>query len=167
MMAIKKLARSKKAETMPLEAEYTLYFIIAAMIIGLFATILTIAVSNYKTSTSIITDNLRTTIAEYRLLNSPECFAHEDKALKRIYPSTIDIGKFTQERLDSCMGQLGYGICFNLELKKMDGSSIKNIKTKNYKSPKNVETGDWIVNVFDNNDVHAAILKINRGRQCS
>lgn len=167
MAAIKKLIRSKKGQDMPSESEYTIYFIIAAIIIGLFAMLLTIAVSNYRTSTSIIADDLKTTIAEYRLLNSPDCFAYEDKGLKRTYPTTIDIGKFTQERLDSCMGQLGYGICFNLELKNMGDKSVKDIKTKNYKSPKSIMTEDWPVNVIDKDNIYPAVLRINSGRQCT
>lgn len=104
---------SKKAEesTTPEAPNRAIYFIIAAAIISIFAVFLVIATSSYQVETTSIIGNLENVVLEYRLLNSPECFAYQDKTTKRVYPHVIDAEKFTNERALECIHTYS-GLCF-------------------------------------------------------
>lgn len=97
-------------------------------------------------------------LISYRFLNSPMCFAFEDKESKRSYPQVIDIEKFTEQNLNNCYSAKGTNVkAFRLTLSY--GTDKKTIATSNWqgfiKSGKTIQAF-----VYDKNQLQKAELFI-------
>ncbi len=80
-----------------------IYWPIAAFMV-VVATLLLVFVffPNYERSLVEVPPQLQAELISLRFLNTPECFTYQDPATGRIFAGVIDLGKFTQERLDTC-----------------------------------------------------------------
>lgn len=157
-----KIFKSKKAQELPSTPDYTIYFMIAAAIIAIFALFLVIITSVYQVETTTILGNLESSVMEFRLLNSPECFAYQDKVTKRIYSHTIDLEKFNQERVMKCIG-LQSSVCFKAELL---GSIAKSVSW-NYRKPQEVRVTIWPVTVKSKDIEKSALMAISTSKKCA
>ena len=161
-MRKQKIFNNKKAQELPGTPEYTIYFMIAAAIIAIFALFLVIITSVYQVETTTILGNLESAVMEFRLLNSPECFAYQDKTTKRIYAHTIDLEKFNQEQIPKCIG-LQSSVCFKTELL---GSIAKSVSW-NYRRPEEIKVSVWPVMVKGKDTEKSALMAISTSKRCT
>ncbi|MFO8016668.1 MAG: hypothetical protein R6U32_06185 [Candidatus Woesearchaeota archaeon] len=159
---IPKIIESKKAEG-PGAPNYAIYFIISGVIIALFAVFLVIATSAYHVETTSILGGLQSTVAEFRLLNSPECFVHQDDDTERIYSHIIDMEKFDEERLEGCMGE-GSPVCIKVDLEYDDEAT--SLETPNYKNPEEIKVSRWPVVVKEDDELKRGEMRISTSKKC-
>lgn len=161
---MKMTIRSKKAQNLPQEPVYTIYFMIAAALIALGAVFLVVFTSSYQVETTSILGDLESIVLEFRLLNSPECFVYQDKITKRIYSHTIDLEKFTQERVSKCISPVS-SVCFKAELKAGE-NVIKSLQSPNYKAPEKVEVSIWPVKIKSQDQEKSGFMVISTSKKC-
>lgn len=159
-----KIQYSKKAQTMPQEPTYAIYFMIAAALLAMGAIFLVVFTSSYQVETTSILGELESIVMEFRLLNSPECFVYQDLTTKRIFPHVIDLVKFTDERISECISPVS-GICFKAELKS-NNKIIKSVKSQNYQAPHDIKVSAWPVIIKGNGLEKSGFIIISTSRSC-
>ncbi|MFC1731643.1 hypothetical protein ACFL6I_15105 [candidate division KSB1 bacterium] len=160
-----KLLKNKKAQSLPEEPNYAIYFMIAAAIIAMFAIFLVIATSTYQVETTSILGGLESSVLEFKLLNSPECFVYQDKITKRVYSHVIDLEKFTDETVSKCINPWSK-VCFSAELN-IDDKTIRTVKNSRYIAPKEVKVSIWPVKIRSKDDEKSGFMHIKTSKQCS
>ena len=108
---------------------FTFYWIIAGILLTMAIFASAIVISSYQSKVLEIPGELEAQLITLRLVNNADCFAFEDLA-GHVVQSSIDMDKFTQERLDDCYfpgGKQGFrDITFGLELEE------ESLRTENY-----------------------------------
>src|SRR3989344_3952766 len=108
----------------------TIYWMIASFVIGVLMIAFVIIIAGYQGKLTAVPGELKTGFITLRFVTSPDCFAYQD-ATGRVFPYTIDLSKFTEERMVLCYltdPEKGYET-FNFRLMLGDGTSVK---TNNY-----------------------------------
>src|SRR3989344_1588865 len=77
-------------------------YIIFGFIFVAFCLLLLYIITVEITNVAEIPGGLESYIFIQRFLNSPDCFAYQEKDTLRIYPGIIDLERFAQENLDKC-----------------------------------------------------------------
>ena len=79
----------------------TIYWMIASFIIGVLMIAFVIFIVGYQGKLTAIPGELKTGFITLRFVTNPDCFAYQD-ATGRTFPYTIDLSKFTEERMNLC-----------------------------------------------------------------
>lgn len=130
-----------------ISAEKLIFYILFGFVFIGFCFVLLYIIIEENSEKIQIPEGLESFIFIQRFLNNPECFAYQDLDTLRIYPGIIDLGKFTQERFDSCYKGK---IQFRLKIKD------KTIETSDFKSKKGYEKPILIFkdNKFENEKLY-------------
>ncbi len=113
-------------------ARKTIFWMIAGFLIAIIILAFTFTIADYRSKLTYVPPQMKAEFITLRFANIPQCFAYRDEVTGRVYSSTIDLAKFTRERLFSCYhtdpkeGYQDYN--FRLVLKKTN----KEIFTNNY-----------------------------------
>ena len=83
-------------------ARKSISWMIMGSILTMAVLVLAIVLSIYQSTIFSVPGELQASIISQRFVNTPECFTYQDPVTGRIYPGTIDIQKFTQERMNDC-----------------------------------------------------------------
>ncbi len=142
------------------ESKKGLFFLIAVALILVMIVGLVWIFSAYTSVKLTTSDILYYTVYESRFLSSPDCFAYSDFNTGNVYVGTIDIAKFTSDRLNSCYKQSqGSGYEFLLTLN-YEGQQ-KEIYTQNYGASANEQASMYVL-VFDGTKITKGELLIDR-----
>ena len=123
------------------------YFIICLFFLTFSFLIFGFIIKSQLSSTTTFPDNLETTILINRFLNSPECFAYQDKEIDRTYLGVIDLEKFNKKNLEKCYFTDDNNLkAFKLTLKSPD-IQIKdnNVFTSNWDTRRSTQTSQYII----------------------
>ncbi len=105
-------------------ARKTIYWTIAGVIITMVVFAYVLILSSYAGRLTFVPNQLRGELISLRFTNTAECFAYQDTVTGRVYPGTIDLAKFSEERLNNCYftdPQKGYeDYNFELVLQNLD-----------------------------------------------
>jgi len=164
MRSVWKSKRGEGEERTQEAPNYSIYFLIVAIIVPLFAIFLVIATSSYSVETTSILGNLESAVVGFRILNSPECFVYQDEATKRTYPHTIELKKCTPERLEACMGNMS-GVCFKSQIK-VGGEVMKELQSRNYRRPSEIKVSVWPIKAKDEGEERQGFMIISTSKQC-
>jgi len=80
-------------------ARKTIYWMITGFVITLIILAFVLILANFKGRVQSVPPELNAEFISLRFTNIPECFAYQDPVTNRIYSGTIDIKKFTNERM--------------------------------------------------------------------
>ena len=120
-------------------AKKQIYF----MIIGFVMTLILIGtfmmMSKYKANLMEYPPELESSLINMGFVNNPGCFAYQDESSGRVFHNTIDIKKFTNERMNN--------FCYPLE--KQEGYIQYNFKMVLENSAKEVVTNNY----YNKNDL--------------
>ncbi len=83
-------------------ASKSIYWMIVAFIVTMLILVFTFLLSGYKERLVGVPGELEADFVSLRFFNNPDCFAYQDPATGKNYLGSIDLSKFTQERLDAC-----------------------------------------------------------------
>ncbi len=83
-------------------ARKQIYWMIAGVLITATIIAFALIMSGYQRKLVEVPEELRAELISLRFVNAPECFTYQDSVTGRVFPGTIDVNKFTQERLDKC-----------------------------------------------------------------
>lgn len=83
-------------------ARKAIYWMIAGVVITMTVIGFALIMSSYQNKLIDIPPELKAELFVLRFLNTPECFTYQDSITGRIFPGTIDLSKYTQERLNLC-----------------------------------------------------------------
>ena len=96
-------ARGDGAFTLMYKVVFSIFFIIVVtMIFIAFGTLL----FSYKSSLMAVPSELQADVIAYRFTHSADCFGYTDET-GRVYSRTVDLSKFTVEKLNACYGVTG------------------------------------------------------------
>jgi hypothetical protein len=113
-------------------ARKTIFWMIAGFLIAIIILAFTFTIADYRSKLTYVLPQMKAEFITLRFANIPQCFAYKDDLTGRVYSSTIDLEKFTKERLFSCYHtepKEGYqDFNFRLVLK----NANKEIFTNNY-----------------------------------
>lgn len=134
--------RSKKAQEteIPLIGQKLVFFAFGIFVIGLLAVGFIMTTSSYVYKTTVMPKGLQRDLYITRFLSSPLCFAYQDQETRRVYPSYVDVSKFSGQQLASCLGfPAGKNdLCYELRLAaiqpKERGVVIGDIEEKEFES---------------------------------
>lgn len=107
---------------------WTIIGIVITMVVFMFA----FTISSYKSNLTKVPVEIRSELITLRFVNSPDCFAYQDKNTGRVFPGVIDMDKFSEEQLRKCYfteSERGYkDFNFRIVLE----SSFEELVTNNY-----------------------------------
>lgn len=83
-------------------ARKTIYWGISMLIISIIVLAYVFIIVGYKERLTVYPPELIAELLSLRFTNAPECFAHQDPVTKQTILGTIDLSKFTIERLNKC-----------------------------------------------------------------
>lgn len=109
-----------------------------------------VVIGAYKNSALILPNKLQTQLIANRFVTSPDCFAYQDPVTKRVDIGTIDLKKFTLERMNDCY-QTKDSHEFNYRIKLEELK--KEIKSNNFYLNTEQFTLRRIVNVRDGENI--------------
>jgi len=133
------------------------YCVVGFVLVAMFFLIIWLVYSN-KSDISEIPIGLENYLMVQRFLNSPSCFAFQDKDSNRVYQWTIDFKKFNQDMLNKCYNEettsvKAYRLTLNYGNKKIT------INTRNWEGfLKKAETKNVII--YDEGKIQRAELFI-------
>lgn len=159
-----KSRRAEEVEETPEAPNYSIYFMIAGAIIALFAVFLVIATSTYQVEVTSILGNLESTVMEFRILNSPDCFIYQDPVTKRAYPHVIDLERFTEESVMRCISPSSV-VCFECELE-VGGNVVGTVESQNYRFPQDIKVTLWPVKVRIKDGERQGFMRISTSKTC-
>lgn len=110
----------------------TIYWMIAAFVIGLIIVAFAFILAGHNSKLNNVPIELRGKLIALRFVNSPDCFAYQDKETGRVLTGVLDKSKFTVGQLNECYSTDpadGFKE-FNFRLKL--ASSEESINTNNY-----------------------------------
>lgn len=94
-------------------------------------------------------------IYKQRFLDSPDCFAYQDKETGNVYPGIIDKAKFTKETLNNCYGENKQS---NYEFQlRIDNEAP--IETENYGFPQKIIDPIFVL-IYNNDTIEKGMLNI-------
>ncbi|MBI2573376.1 hypothetical protein HYV86_05930 [Candidatus Woesearchaeota archaeon] len=114
-------------------ASKSMYWLVMGFTISLLLISFVFLISGYKDKLTHVPAEVRSDFISLRFANNPDCFAFQDELTGNVIIGSIDLAKFTQERLDDCYKtpeELGHReINFRLQLK---NTLAAQIATNNY-----------------------------------
>lgn len=114
-------------------ASKTIYWMIVGFTVSMLIIAFAFLISGYKEKLTGIPGELKADFISLRFVNNPDCFAYQDPNTNQLYLGSIDLTKFTQDRLDDCYKtpqELGYhNINFRL---KLQTTTAPELITNNY-----------------------------------
>lgn len=113
-------------------ARKTIYWTLIIFVITMVILAFWFTVGNFRSKATYLPLITKAELLSQRFINSPDCFAYVDIKTGQVLGSTIDIIKFTEERINACYQEDVFkGMNFQLTLETAGGQ--KTI----------VKTGDW------------------------
>ena len=83
-------------------ATKTIYWMIAAFVISMLIVAFVLLVTGYLGKLTYVSPILKGGLISLKFVNNADCFAYQDPVSERVFPGTIDLTKFTSERMDEC-----------------------------------------------------------------
>ena len=80
----------------------TIYWMLAGIVISSVVLFFAFFVAGYKNDIVAVPFELQAEMTALRFANIPECFAYQDLETERVYPGSIDLSKFNEEKLKKC-----------------------------------------------------------------
>lgn len=130
-----------------------IYWMIAGFVIAMVMIAYVMIIGGYKARLTEVPKEIKSELISLRFVNNPDCFAYEDLVTKRVFPFSIDLKKFKEEkRMDGCYlteKEKGYKT-FNFKLSLANYGSVQ---TNNYfeapQSQKEYDVLVWNGNLFE------------------
>ena len=145
-----------------------MYFIILLICLTISFLLFNFAIMREIYSTTVIPDNLEMTILVNRFLNSPDCFAYQDKETGRTYSGVIDLEKFNNKTLKKCYSTKDGSLkAFKLTLEslnpdiasKFDTEIERNfILTPNWEAERYTQTSQYVLIHYKENFYRGKLL---------
>lgn len=83
-------------------ARKTIYWMIAGFIIAMVVLAFAITLGSYRSRLTEVPPRVQAELIALRFANNPDCFAFVDEHTGVVSPKTMDLQKFTAERLNQC-----------------------------------------------------------------
>ena len=83
-------------------ASKSIYWMIASIIIVVVVLLFAALIAGYQEKLTAFPPELRAELISLRFIHNPDCFAYQDPDSERVITGSIDLNKFTPQRLDSC-----------------------------------------------------------------
>jgi len=81
----------------------TIYWMIAGFVMAMVMIAYVMIIGGYKARLTEVPNEIKSEFIALRFVNNPDCFAYQDPVTKRVFPFSIDVTKFKEEkRIDKC-----------------------------------------------------------------
>ncbi len=81
----------------------TIYWMIAGFVMAMVMIAYVMIIGGYKARLMEMPKEIKSEFVTLRFVNNPDCFAYQDAVTKRVFPFSIDLTKFKEEkRMDKC-----------------------------------------------------------------
>lgn len=110
----------------------SIYWMIAGFVIAMLMIAFVIIIVGYQERLTAVPAEMKAQFITLRFVTNPDCFAYQDAVTGRVFPYTIDLSKFTQERMEECYRpdiENGFNT-LNFKVTIDDGG--KSLRTNNY-----------------------------------
>lgn len=139
----------------------TIFWMIASFVIAILVVVFALLIIGYQDRLTRVPGEMKAAFIALRFVNNPDCFAYEDPVTQRVFQNTVDLSKFTKERLNDCYQtdpKDGYKT-FNFEL--MLYSSGVSVATNNYFKMPHFDLPWFAIMVWDGTSFTRDSLTIN------
>ncbi len=131
----------------------TIYWMIAGFVMAMVMIAYVMIIGGYKARLTEMPNEIKSEFIALRFVNNLDCFAYQDPSTKRVFPFSIDVAKFKEEkRMDKCYlteKEKGYKT-FNF---KLSLGQYESVRTNNYfeapQSQKEYNVLVWDGNKFE------------------